>query len=85
MNKKKEGLTPREMRLKMAEESVKENPIQDEKKTREEFKQYFVKLKRKLGLKPDLENIIWLHFKAAGFDKKEKFDSGVEHFGYKIK
>lgn len=52
--------------------------------TREEFRKYFVGLKRKLNLGPELENVIWLHLKAIGMDKKEKFNEGVKHFGYKI-
>lgn len=52
--------------------------------TREEFRKYFVGLKRQLNLAPELENAIWLHLKATGNDKKEKFNEGVQHFGYKI-
>ena len=80
----KEGLSPREMRLKLAEtiSAKQKEPKEDE--IREEFKKYFTKLKRKMGLGSDLEQIIWLHFKAYGFDKKEKFDDGIRHFGYSI-
>jgi hypothetical protein len=52
--------------------------------SREEFRKYFVGLKRKLNLAPELENVLWLHLKAIGMNKKEKFSEGVEHFGYKI-
>ena len=52
--------------------------------TREEFRKYFVGLKRKLNLAPELENVIWLHLKATGMDSKDKFNEGVAHFGYKI-
>ena len=55
-----------------------------EENTREEFRKYFVQIKKKLGLGKEMENVIWLHFKAAGFDKKDKFDEGVKHFGYKL-
>lgn len=51
---------------------------------REEFRKFFVKLKNKLGLKADMEDVIWIHFKASGFDKKEKFEEGIKHFGYKL-
>ena len=82
--KAKEELSPKEMRLKIAEESKKKDPVKKEKEKREEFRTYFIRLKRKLNLDAYLEDIIWLHFKAAGFDEKEKFDDGVRHFGYKI-
>lgn len=51
---------------------------------REEFRKFFIGLKRKLNLESDRENVIWLHLKAIGMDKKEKFNEGVKHFGYKI-
>ena len=51
---------------------------------RDAFRTYFIQLKRKINLKPDLEEIMWLHFKASGFDDIEKFDEGTRHFGYKI-
>ncbi len=82
--KKKKELTPREQRLAIAEAAKKASPEAEEKYKREDFRKYFVQLKRKLGLEPELENIIWLHFKAAGFDEKEKFDDGIRHFGYKL-
>lgn len=56
----------------------------DLENTREEFRKYFVGLKRKLNLPPEIENALWLHLKATGNDKKEKFEEGVRHFGYKI-
>lgn len=51
---------------------------------RQEFKKYFVKLKRKLNLADEMENILWLHCKASGFAEVEKFDKGIENFGYKL-
>jgi hypothetical protein len=52
--------------------------------SREEFRKYFVALKRQLKLAPELENVIWLHLKAINMDKKDQFNDGVRHFGYKI-
>lgn len=52
--------------------------------SREEFRKYFLKLKKKLNLNKSLEEIMWVHFKSAGFDKKEKFELGTAHFGYKV-
>lgn len=51
---------------------------------RESFRLYFIKLRKKLGLKRDLEEIIWTHLKAIGHDKEELFDAGIENFGYKL-
>jgi len=51
---------------------------------RKEFRNYFVKLKRKLQLDAGLEDIIWLHLQSTGNDKPELFNKGVENFGYKV-
>lgn len=49
--------------------------------SREEFRKFFAKLKTKLDLSPSLESVIWLHFKAYNFDKKDNFSAGLKHFG----
>lgn len=75
-------LTPAEMRKATHDAKLAtKGPIED---SREEFRKYFVGLKRKLNLAPELEHVIWLHLKAVGMDKKDKFNEGVTHFGYKI-
>ena len=52
--------------------------------SREEFRKYFLKLNKKLNLNKSLEEVIWIHLKTIEHDKKELFDKGVKHFGYKI-
>lgn len=79
---KEQEMTPAEMRkaayeAKMAEEAVAED-------SREEFRKYFIALRKKLSLDPDLEDIIWIHLKSIGMNKKDQFNDGVKHFGYKI-
>lgn len=49
--------------------------------TKEEFRKFFAQTKSKLNLSASLESVLWLHFKAYGFDKKESFSSGLKHFG----
>jgi hypothetical protein len=63
------------------EAQKKKEAVED---SREEFRKFFIKIKGKLKLGRDLENVIWMHFKASGFDKKEKFQEGINHFGYKL-
>ena len=75
-------MSPAEMRKTIHESKLaKKGAIED---SREEFRKYFVGLKRKLNLQPELEQVIWLHLKAVGMATKEKFNEGVTHFGYKI-
>ena len=76
-------------RKKMKQLQTSENVVKfvrplREEEIKEEFRKYFVKLKRKLKLSSSLENVLWLHCKAAGFAKPESFDKGIRHFGYKI-
>lgn len=49
--------------------------------SREEFRKFFAQKKSKLSLSSSLENVLWLHFTAYGFDKKENFSAGLKHFG----
>ena len=71
----------RKKRIALAEKREKVEKPSD---SRYEFKKYFVKLKKKLNLKNELEEIIWTHLKQIKCDKKEFFEKGVKHFGYKI-
>ena len=80
-------LTPREKRLLIAENARKaglNNPKTSEIKNREDFRKYFVKIKRKLNLNADLEEVIWLHLKAKGFNEKDLFENGIKDFGYNL-
>jgi hypothetical protein len=60
------------------------NKKKDKDNNREEFRKYFLKLNKKLNLNKSLEEVIWIHLKTIKHDKKELFDKGVEHFGYKL-
>lgn len=60
------------------------NKKKNKDNSREEFRKYFLKLNKKLNLNKSLEEVIWIHLKTIEHDKKELFDKGVEHFGYKI-
>jgi hypothetical protein len=71
----------RKKRLALAKQSV---PAQEQTDSREEFRKYFLKLKKSLNLEKYLEEVIWAHLKAIKHDKKELFDKGIQHFGYKI-
>jgi hypothetical protein len=59
-------------------------PAKEKSDNREDFRKYFIKLAKKLNLDKSLEEICWAHLKAIKHDKKELFDEGIRHFGYKI-
>jgi len=69
---------------KLAWEAKLKESGSDERIERENFRRFFVKIKNKLSLDKSMEEVIWKHFKASGFDKKEKFEKGIKHFGYKL-
>jgi len=75
-------LTGKEIRKAAHDSKVAEMAMIED--SREEFRKYFVGLKRQLNLGPELEHVIWLHLKAVGMAKKEQFGEGIRHFGYKI-
>lgn len=85
MAKKKSSTNSSAKEARKAAWEEKNKPVKKQENTREEFRKFFIQLKKKLNLKPELENIMWLHFKASGFDSKEKFEAGTKHFGYEIK
>lgn len=72
----------RERRIALAKEM--KQPEADNSDNREDFRKYFLKLSKKLELDKSLEEIIWVHLKTIKHDKKELFDKGINHFGYKI-
>jgi hypothetical protein len=51
---------------------------------RQAFHKFFIKIKEKLNLKPEMEIVLWKHLQSTQKDKPEKFKEGVESFGYKI-
>lgn len=73
-----------EARKKRQEAHAAKQAAEKKEDSREEFRKFFVKIKGKLSLSADMEDVIWKHFKSAGFTKKEKFEEGIKHFGYKL-
>ena len=50
----------------------------------EEFRKFWVVSCKKYGIDSSLKDAVWIHFKATGHDKKEKFLDGLRSFGFKI-
>ena len=71
----------RKKRIALAAEKA---PIEDKSDSRDDFRKYFLKLSKKLGLNKTLEEVIWIHLKTINCNKKELFEKGIKHFGYKI-
>ena len=82
--KKKEEKELKQAKKNKVAIAIKKERPKKESEHREDFRQYFVRLSRKLNLDKYLEEVLWLHLKAIKHDKKELFDDGIKHFGYKI-
>lgn len=84
---KKEGASV-EDHMKVGEE-LRASMIKEKKAKevapKEAFRKFFIKIKDKLKLSPDMESVLWKHLVSTKNDKPENFTKGVEHFGYKIK
>lgn len=50
---------------------------------REQFRVFWAKEKQKYDKPKELEQILWVHLKAAKLDEPEKFEAGLKHFGLK--
>jgi ribosomal protein L19E len=57
---------------------------EDNTDTRQAFHKFFIKIKEKLNLKPEMEIVLWKHLQATENDKPEKFAEGVRSFGYNL-
>ena len=71
----------RKKRLALASERV---PVEEKCDSREDFRKYFLTISKKLKLNKSLEEVIWIHLKTIKCNKKELFEKGIKHFGYKI-
>ena len=54
-----------------------------EQEKREAFRVFWAQEKIKYGKSKDVEQILWVHLKAAKLDSPEKFEAGIAHFGLK--
>ena len=71
----------RKKRIALAAEKA---PKQEQSDSRDEFRKYFLKLNKKLKVDKSMEQVIWIHLKTIQCNKKELFEQGIKHFGYKI-
>lgn len=57
--------------------------ILSEPEKREQFRVFWAQQKQKYDRPKELEQILWVHLKAAKLDEPEKFEAGLKHFGLK--
>jgi hypothetical protein len=60
-----------------------EAPTSNSIDTRESFRAFWATAKKEYKKSKDLEDVLWAHLKATGFDKPELFEQGLQHFGLK--
>lgn len=71
----------RKKRIALAKDKA---PAKEKSDDREDFRKYFLTISKRLKLDRTLEEVIWVHLKTIKHNKKEMFDKGIKHFGYKI-
>ena len=67
-----------ELRSSMVKEKIKKIDA------RQAFHKFFIKIKEKINLKPEMEIVLWKHLQSTKTNTPEKFKEGVESFGYKL-
>ena len=50
---------------------------------REAFSNFWSLEKRHYKKYKEMEDVLWAHLKASGFDKPDLFSEGIKHFGLK--
>jgi hypothetical protein len=55
----------------------------DEHEKREAFRVFWAHNRKNYGNKKSLEEILWIHLKAAKMDDPSKFEDGIKNFGLK--
>jgi hypothetical protein len=78
----REALEKEQTEFRSARQSNFEAPVSSQD-TREAFAAFWAIAKKDYRKSKDLEDILWAHLKASGFDKPELFEKGLEHFGLK--
>jgi predicted urease superfamily metal-dependent hydrolase len=71
----------RQLRLEQAEKLGKAEAKKEVKDHKEEWSNYWTKNRKAYGESKEIGEIIWLHLKAIGCDKPEKFEEGIKNFG----
>lgn len=60
-----------------------ESPSKKNGDARESFRTFWALVKKDYKKPKELEDILWAHLKASGFDKPDLFEKGLQHFGLK--
>jgi predicted urease superfamily metal-dependent hydrolase len=73
----------KQIRLEQAEMLGKSGKKKEEKDHQEEWNLFWTRNRKAYKETKEIGKIIWLHLKAIGCDKPEKFIQGIENFGLK--
>jgi hypothetical protein len=79
----REALEKEQNEFRLARQAAFEAPSEVQQDAREAFSAFWAVAKKDYKKTKDLEEILWAHLKASGFDKPELFEKGLEHFGLK--
>jgi len=78
----REALAKEQQTFVAAKQANFEAPSENEN-VRESFRTFWAIVKKEYKKPKELEDVLWAHLKASGFDKPELFEQGLQHFGLK--
>jgi len=70
----------KQMRLEQAEKLGKASPKKEED-AKEAWDLFWIQNRKAYGESKEIGKILWLHLKAIGCNKPEKFEEGIKNFG----
>lgn len=68
--------------LKLALNKNRQKVNKNDEETKMKFQEFWAKNKTQYSCPKDIEHILWVHLKAAGYDSPEKFEAGIKNFGF---
>ncbi len=79
----REALDKEQQEFVSSRQSNFEAPSNKSSDARESFRAFWAVVKKEYSKPKELEEVLWAHLKAIGYDKPELFEQGLKHFGLK--
>lgn len=79
----REAMDKEQIAFKSSNKKNFEAPKKETKSARDAFSSFWASAKKEYKRDREMEDILWAHLTASGFDKPELFEKGLQHFGLK--
>ena len=81
--REEQQMSPEEARAYRASLYKPAERVLQEHERREAFRIFWAKNRVQYGKPKNLEEVLWIHLKAAKLDDPKQFEEGLQHFGLK--